>query len=165
MVYINRQVGMLFKKQKQKGFTVIELIVVLAVVVLLLAAVLIMYSVARTKSNNARIKSDMDQIRKYAEVVYTENEMQGYCVTGKGCVKSDTRILEIQDDIEKRSKSVPNPVNIEADSTRPATYCVSSVLADGKNFCIDSSANQTGTMFDNGTSGVCGLVGAIYKCQ
>lgn len=152
----------------KKGFTLIELSVVLAVLIIIIASVFISVSIARKKANTARIKNDLDQIRKFAEVIYAENGMRGYCITGGLCVKGDPRISELTNDIIKRAKKpsgASEAVIVGADTSNPMSYCASAYFADEKNLCLDSAANQTGTVFDNSTSGNCSLLGADYRCQ
>ncbi len=56
---------------KKSGFTLIELLVVIAIIGLLASIVLTSLSTARTKSRDAAIKSQMEQVRKQAALFFT----------------------------------------------------------------------------------------------
>lgn len=146
--------------KKENGFTIIELMIAIALIGLLASAIIIAVSQARTKAANARIKNNMDQIRKQAEVVNVENNLQGYCVTGGKCAATDLKIVELLANI-KNLNGGQDPVIISK-TTFPLNYCVSSTLKDGKTFCMDSAAKQTGTVFGTGSSGTCTVAAA---CQ
>lgn len=55
---------------KNKGFTLIELLVVIAIIGILSSVVLASLNTARAKGADAAIKSNLDNIRAQAEIVY-----------------------------------------------------------------------------------------------
>ncbi|MDO8512713.1 MAG: type II secretion system protein [bacterium] len=130
-------------QKNKKGFTMIELLVVISVIALLVALVLVAVSMARVKANNSRIKGDMDQLRKQAEVIYVANGMTTYC---KGVVAGDCfsngqnpQVILLRDDIVKRSYAAAYPNLIAND----IGYCISSKMANNNRLCYDSSGKQT----------------------
>jgi len=133
------------KNKETKGFTMIELLMVVGIIALLSAIVLVSLTLVRTKAGNSVIKNDVDQLRKFAEVMYTENGLRGYCVTlgDSSCFESgNARLTELKADIQKRSKSKTMP-SISAGPDFPNNFCVSTELSDGDYYCLDSASNQT----------------------
>ena len=62
-----------FLKKKLKGFTLIEIIVVLVIICILVGIVLVSLGSTRTKAKNARIISEMHEIRNMATSYYSGN--------------------------------------------------------------------------------------------
>ena len=109
----------------KKGFTLIELLVVIAIIGILAGVVLVSLSGARTSAKDARIISEMDQLRTAAELYYAKNNKYGGF-----CGDSDYKMIE--DDIKSQTSG-----EISCNDSDDK-YCVKVKLNSGKWRCIDS---------------------------
>lgn len=67
---------------KRRAFTLIELLIVIAIIGILAAVVIVLLSSAKPKARDAQRKSDLNQIGKALELYHSENDL--YPVTGLG---------------------------------------------------------------------------------
>ncbi len=72
----------------RRGFTLIELLVVIAIIGILSAVVLASLNTARSKGNDASIKSNLDTIRTQSAIYYDTNN--GYGSGGTGNIAAPT---------------------------------------------------------------------------
>lgn len=125
---------------KRRGFTIVELLIVVAIIGILATIVIVSLREASDRARNTKIVTSVTQIRKVAEDMYIQ-ESSGYeslCLSG-GLNIAYTDILEtLKDDIEKFGGS-----NIVCYSSR-YSYCVSTLMtgSTAKYFCIDSDGNN-----------------------
>lgn len=121
--------------KKQEGFTLIELLVVIAIIGILAALVLVALGNARDKANDARIKSNIGQLRTLAEVHYDSNgasyEDFGTCAEG-----TDT---DCAGDI---GTSV---LSLLADTAAAGGEI--NATSEGDNFCIESNLKSKDTEY------------------
>lgn len=128
--------------KKQKGFTLIELLVVIAIIGILAALVLVALGNARNKANDARIKSNIGQLRTLGEVHYDGNsaDYTGFdtCVDGtsgdcEGGIAASVAAL-----VSDIAVAGDGALNANASAT---AFCVSTTLkSDTDRFvCADST--------------------------
>lgn len=146
--------------KKERGFTLIELLVVIAIIGILAALVLVALGNARDKANDARIKSNIGQLRTLAEVQYDAGSASyanfGACVGSLTPSTDVTNCLggigpsvqSLRDDTIKANGTANS---VTANSTA-SEFCISTVLKSNPDtfVCVD----DTGA-FKEGTAG-CG---------
>ena len=99
--------------KKNKGFTLIELLVVIAIIGVLASVVLASLNTARTKGNDAAVKSNFSGTRAQAEFFYYDVDSHNYnAVCG---------------------------VNSTATSTNTDAWAIAADLPGGGAFCVDST--------------------------
>ena len=123
------------------------MLIVIAIIGLLSAIVLVFLGGARGKAKDARIQSDIAQIRTVAEMIYGDNyayyvdTTHGLCLAS-GAVSSlgindvtySTQLTKIANDIYTQNSNVAYP----ACYTNGVSYCVSAKLNGSSYVCIGS---------------------------
>lgn len=113
----------------KKGFTLIEMLIVIAIIGILSAAVLAGLGPSRNKAKDARVISGMNQIRAIAETVYDPSIPTPY----KGLLLNDS-YTKAKDDIASQGTTL-NAFEIEGGQNYIAYV---QMLATDSWYCIDS---------------------------
>ena len=115
--------------KSQKGFTIIELIVVIAIIAVLASIVLANVTKYIGKGRDAAIKGQVSQIRSAATDFFSTNSTySGMCSSSTSCANAKSNIATL-------GGSTGDNYNISAN-----TYCMDFKLSDKTTlWCVDSS--------------------------
>jgi len=120
----------------EKSFTLIELLMVIAIIGILAGIVLVALGGARDKARDARIISDMAQIRIQAEIIFSKygNYSRVHC-------NGDINIQTLCDDIaDQGGQNLEGGSGPGVQAYSPPLwnkYCVEVQLNSGKFWCVD----------------------------
>ena len=124
------------KQIMQRGFTLIELLVVIAIIGILASVVLASLNSARDKGSDAAIKSNLNNIRAQAELVYDEDgDYDAVC--------TDTNV-----------SSAVSAASGDCDDDASAWAVESALSVAGTYFCVDSTGKATTTGTSKGGTAV-----------
>ncbi|MDD5221277.1 MAG: prepilin-type N-terminal cleavage/methylation domain-containing protein [Candidatus Pacebacteria bacterium] len=139
---------MISSSAKRNGFTLIEIMIIVAVLAILVAAVVVAQKSVVIRSRNTRILSAVSQVRNAAESIYM-NEGTGYLnlcdnppSAHLNARNSDLNTLE--DDIEESGGGIHHCCSSQN------SYCLVVKLFNDQYFCIDDESH-----FGSSDSQVC----------
>lgn len=125
------------KFSSKKGFTLIEMLIVIAIIGILSAAVLAGLGPARNKAKDARIISGMNQLRSIAEAIYNPSSNTPYANLAPGNADVDKVIKDIND-----ASAGGSSLDIVRLRGGEAYYAVTELLTNKLEiYCIDSAGN------------------------
>ena len=135
---------------KQKGFTIIELIVVIAIIAVLAAIVLVNVTQYINKGKDASIKGNMSSMVTIAASFYDDPGKGNNTYTGLG---SDSTYAAGKAAIESA-----NGANNVADNISAGAFCIQTTLNDATTWCVDSTGYK-------GTLGTGKCATTSFSCQ
>jgi prepilin-type N-terminal cleavage/methylation domain-containing protein len=119
-------------KRKNKGFSLVELMIVIAVIAVLATFILIALQNARNSAENSRRVSATTQIRSFASVYYAIN----------GTYENIKSAPEISDAVERYDENTGEKKILRIAVTGEgfnSKYCAEIELVKGDYFCVDES--------------------------
>ncbi len=120
----------------KKGFTLIELMVVIAVIGILASVVMVAYPRAQSRAKDGVVMADADQLRTAAEI--TKDEVGDYSgIEGKGTTTPDTDCAALIADANSRVTG-SFAFHYKVDASDYSSYCGIITLNSGDKWCIDS---------------------------
>ena len=160
-------------KNQVRGFTLIELLVVIAIIGVLSAVVLASLNTARSKGNDAAIKSNLSTILTQSAIYYDTNSNYGTNAAAAGVSLAACATANSMFVLDTNVKGAISQADIAAGGTGAATptKVLCSIQATGSNmnwlvyaplsngstagFCVDSSGNSRGSAAPSGAVYVC----------
>lgn len=143
--------------KKNKGFTLVELLIVIAIIGILSTAVLSSLNTSRVRAYDSKVKQQLAGLRSAAEIYYNNQIPNGYynagtlnsCTTGTNTVFNDVT----NDDNGRPGlylifTGFPTPITLECNANA-LTYAVQANLIGGGYWCVDSrgvSRTETATL-------------------
>ena len=136
------------KMNFKKGFTLIELLVVVAIIGILASVVLASLSTARGKGNDAKAKSQLDNMRSAAEIYYSTNGHYGTAATTSADCTAGTTGMAVDTNSGFKALvtaanwpgSVAPTCSTDATATTTATkWQANYKLSDATYWCVDSA--------------------------
>ncbi len=132
---------------KNKGFTILELMMVIAIIVILATIVIVSLREAADRGRNTRITTSMMQARNVAEELYLQ-EPDGYtsfCEGGEWNTTGNETLSRLEQDIVNNGGS-----DLSCYSS-VFNYCTSVRLAGQQDnyFCVDATGASVGGLASN----------------
>lgn len=139
------------KKNRKEGFTLIEMLVVIAMIGLLSAVILVALGPSRNKAKDTRIISDVNQARSVMEAEY--NPITNTYPDYTSGFPSGSELKTLSTDVTAQNGDA---LNISQVTTNLGSYAFYAKLASDSSqyYCVDSSG-FSGLVASAASSGVC----------
>ena len=141
---------MILNTKYKLGFTLIELLVVVAIIGILAATILASLGSARAKARDARVKSQLSQIRNQMELYFGSHET--YLVSGSFLVDCLDGPFASSGGEHNAQQLVQNVTELVCGSSgtcnkilcaaKPGSWAVSAQLSNSSTWCVDSNGSS-----------------------
>ncbi len=152
----------MIKQFSRRGFTLIEILIVVAIIGILASVALVGLNPVQQKGRDARRISDLRQIQTSLELYFTKNGAYPTASTFDELKTALTRagigVNNIPDD--PRSPARVYQYGVSSDGS---TYVLGATLEDGSNPVLNDSLGKDGQVDVNGIS--CGKAISVYCVQ
>lgn len=138
--------------KNNKAFTLLELLIVIAIIGLLSTIITVSLRGAKAKAQDASIVAHLHEIRTAGQVHFTEHGNYN------NLFNDDTEAKKIMDEIIKITtiinESIPQAYCVQAEAKTSGSYCLDSTGRIGKGTCDANLCNFTGGMVGPEPSGL-----------
>ncbi len=144
------------KKGNRRGFTLVELLVTIAIIGILSTVAMSSLGTAREKAFDAKVKAQLSNIRSAAETYYSTNF--NYGMTTSSCTAgmfADTITGMSKLTVSANYPVGENTIVCNAISTPPSYAVSDNFLASSTYWCVDSSGASKPETNPLGSSTVC----------
>lgn len=151
------------KSGSSRGFTLVELLVVLAIIGILTSVVLVSLSTVNSRGKDAAVQADLATVRTQAQFYYNSNSDYSPATATGSCAVAGTMFVTdatmkkaiAAADFANGGGATPNVFcNVSADGS---AYAVSATLVSGGYFCVDSTGFGNKTLVAIGNNAFCTL--------
>lgn len=127
---------MVLNKKNKKGFTLIELLVVISIIAVITSVVLASLGNARKRSNDTKVKTQLDGVRKNAASYYLTNGDYGTSVT----ICTGGFFVDNTSGMSTLTKQAIYPTGATITcGTNGQAYAVAVIMSNGLRWCVDST--------------------------
>ena len=136
----------MWAKQKQTGFTIVELLIVIVVIAILAAITIVAYNGIQNRAQITTVKADFSNFSKKVEIFRTDSSISQYPIT--------TAINELVSSGVQFSKGSYNAL-IYCRNAAGTAWAIAADVKDGKSYYLNSVTNAF-TEFTGPVQGVSG---------
>lgn len=136
---------------KQKGFTLVELLIVIAIIGILSAIVITSLNKARASGNDGKVKGQIANLRAATDVYYQNhgNSFKGLCSVPMGDVSGTYQLLQ--------TSNYPVKTTLDCGDD-DSVYSVAASMSGNAAWCVDSdgtsrNANAAADLYTGVTTG------------
>ncbi len=148
---------------KNKGLTLIEILVVIAIIGFLASIILVSLSEAKVRAKDSKIKQDIDQLRNITAFIYHESNPTSYAEL---CNSSDHTLCDKNPaancpsnnytaELKKLEDDMNAQNGVNACYANVSAFCVSSSLNTGGHYCTDFTGKVQKTNSACSVAGPC----------
>lgn len=155
---MNKMITFKSESRKEKGFTLLELLVVIGIIGILVAIGTISYTAAQSRGRDSRRKADLENIAKALEQYYGQNNVNQYSYP------ADADCTGLSDYLAGDVPTDPKWGFEYTDSTANNLSGGSGAFCEAASYCVCVELEATGTGNAYGRSGTtCTFSGAGSK--
>ncbi len=139
--------------KKQKGFTLLEVLVVVALIGIFASIVMVALNTSRDKGRDSSIRADLAGMRSQSQLYFTNNNnfaSTDIATCGSGIftvTKTNQGLFEALAEIEKQ-----NGTNSAVCAAGQTKWAVSSPLHNGTSWCVDHQGSSKVGIVDTDTN-------------